>query len=287
MIWYPYQQMKTMKAPFQIVDAQGVYLRTPEREMIDSVSSWWSVIHGYKHPTLTRAIQDQAGKFCHVMLGGLTHEPVQKLSAKLEQWLPGDLDCCFFSDSGSVAVEVSLKMALQYYMNRGDKSRTKVLALEHAYHGDTFKAMEVGDDEDYHFVLEAYGEKTDVIHIPTRIDALEEAFVEKDIIRYFGHHRADFFSKLIHFIIALGLEQVVEHTFYALQQKTRAVKSGYRVLESGSIGAIYDSVNLGIVLCNCSLKSGLVIRELYLAELYYAILILRRCKQRVLTCGAG
>ena len=172
MIWYPYQQMKTMKAPFQIVDAQGVYLRTPEREMIDSVSSWWSVIHGYKHPTLTRAIQDQAGKFCHVMLGGLTHEPVQKLSAKLEQWLPGDLDCCFFSDSGSVAVEVSLKMALQYYMNRGDKSRTKVLALEHAYHGDTFKAMEVGDDEDYHFVLEAYGEKTDVIHIPTRIDAL-------------------------------------------------------------------------------------------------------------------
>ena len=120
MIWYPYQQMKTMKAPFQIVDAQGVYLRTPEREMIDSVSSWWSVIHGYKHPTLTRAIQDQAGKFCHVMLGGLTHEPVQKLSAKLEQWLPGDLDCCFFSDSGSVAVEVSLKMALQYYMNRGE-----------------------------------------------------------------------------------------------------------------------------------------------------------------------
>ena len=123
-----------------------------------------------------------------------------------------------------------------------------------------------------------------VIH---SFDALEEAFVEKDIIRYFGHHRADFFSKLIHFIIALGLEQVVEHTFYALQQKTRAVKSGYRVLESGSIGAVNDSVNLGIVLCNCSLKSGLVIRELYLAELYYAILILRRCKQRVLTCGAG
>ena len=121
MIWYPYQQMKTMKAPFQIVDAQGVYLRTPEREMIDSVSSWWSVIHGYKHPTLTRAIQDQAGKFCHVMLGGLTHEPVQKLSAKLEQWLPGDLDCCFFSDSGSVAVEVALKMALQYYVNQNNR----------------------------------------------------------------------------------------------------------------------------------------------------------------------
>ena len=178
MIWYPYQQMKTMKAPFQIVDAQGVYLRTPEREMIDSVSSWWSVIHGYKHTTLTRAIQDQAGKFCHVMLGGLTHEPVQKLSAKLEQWLPGDLDCCFFSDSGSVAVEVALKMALQYYVNRNRMKRTKVLSLTHAYHGDTFKTMEVGDDEDYHFILEAYGPKQYVYHIDTDIPSLEKSFQE-------------------------------------------------------------------------------------------------------------
>ena len=110
------------------------------------------------------------------MLGGLTHEPVRKLAEKLQEWLPGDLDYCFFSDSGSVAVEVALKMALQYYVNRGDWKRTKVLSLTHAYHGDTFKAMEVGDDEDYHFILEAYGEKKDVIHIPTRIDALEEAF---------------------------------------------------------------------------------------------------------------
>ncbi len=176
MIWYPYQQMKTMKEPFKIIDAQGVYLYTEERRMIDSVSSWWSVIHGYKHPVLTEAIQSQAGRFSHVMLGGLTHEPVQKLADKLEAWLPGDLDYCFFSDSGSVAVEVALKMALQYYVNRGELKRTKVLSLTHAYHGDTFKAMEVGDDEDYHFILEAYGEKRNVIHIPTEIDVLEEAF---------------------------------------------------------------------------------------------------------------
>lgn len=144
--------------------------------MIDSVSSWWSVIHGYKHPVLNEAIKSQLDRFAHVMLGGLTHEPVQKLSGKLAQWLPGDLDYCFFSDSGSVAVEVALKMALQYYVNRGDWKRTKVLSLRHAYHGDTFKTMEVGDDEDYHFILEAYGEKKDVIHIPTEIPALEEAF---------------------------------------------------------------------------------------------------------------
>ncbi len=176
MIWYPYQQMKTMRQPYKILDAQGVYLYTQDQKLIDSVSSWWSVIHGYKHPVLTRAITEQARRFSHVMLGGLTHEPAQLLSDKLAQWLPGDLDYCFFSDSGSVAVEVALKMALQYYMNQGERRRTKVLSLTHAYHGDTFKAMEVGDDEDYHFILEAYGEKRDVIHIPTRIDALEEAF---------------------------------------------------------------------------------------------------------------
>lgn len=174
MIWYPYQQMKTMKPPYEIIDAKGVYLYTKDNQMIDSVSSWWSVIHGYKHPVLTEAIKNQADQFSHVMLGGLTHEPVQKLSKKLEEWLPGDLNYCFFSDSGSVAVEVALKMAMQYSINRKE-NRTKVLALEHAYHGDTFKTMEVGDDDDYHF---AFGEKKDVVHIPTTIDALEQAFLE-------------------------------------------------------------------------------------------------------------
>ncbi len=176
MIWYPYEQMKTMKAPYSVVDAEGVFLYTKDRKLIDSVSSWWSVIHGYKHPVINRAIEEQLHRFAHVMLGGLTHEPVQALSDKLQSWLPGDLDCCFFSDSGSVAVEVALKMALQYYINRGETGRTKILALEHAYHGDTFKTMEAGDDEDYHFVLKAYGKSPHVIHIPTSIPALEEAF---------------------------------------------------------------------------------------------------------------
>lgn len=178
MIWYPYEQMKTMKAPYKIVDAQGVWLYTEDQKMIDSVSSWWSVIHGYKHPELNQAIISQVEKFSHVMLGGLTHEPVQRLSEKLQSFLPGDLDYSFFSDSGSVAVEVALKMALQYYMNRGEEQRTMILALEHAYHGDTFKTMEAGDDEDYHFVLKAYGTSKYVVHIPTEIEALEQAFAQ-------------------------------------------------------------------------------------------------------------
>lgn len=167
-----------MKEPYKIIDADGVYLYTEDNKMIDSVSSWWCMIHGYKNKEITEAIKNQADNFSHVMLGGLTHDPVQKLSNKLKEFLPGDLDYCFFSDSGSVAVEVALKMALQYYVNRGDWKRTKVLSLTHAYHGDTFKTMEVGDDEDYHFILEAYGEKKYVYNIDTNIEALEKAFKE-------------------------------------------------------------------------------------------------------------
>lgn len=179
MIWYPYEQMKTMKAPIKIKDAEGVYLYTEDdKKLIDSVSSWWSVIHGYSNPVLNKAITDQLNHFAHVMLGGLTHEPVEKLSKKLEEWLPGDLDYCFFSDSGSVAVEVALKMALQFNTNRGS-DRSIILALEHAYHGDTFKAMEVGDDEDYHFAFGDNNEKKKgVIHIKTEIADLEKAFKE-------------------------------------------------------------------------------------------------------------
>ena len=178
-VWYPYEQMKTALPHKKIVDAKGVHLYTDKGEdLIDSVSSWWSVIHGYNNPEINKAITDQLAHFAHVMLGDLTHDAVEKLGAKLKDWLPGDLDYCFFSDSGSVGVEVALKIALQYNTNRGSK-RKKILALEHAYHGDTFKAMEVGDDEDYHFAFGNNNEKKkDVIHIPTEIPALEKAFEE-------------------------------------------------------------------------------------------------------------
>ena len=176
MIWHPYQQMKNMKEPYKVEKAEGVYLYTDKGKVIDSVSSWWSTIHGYNNSEINEAIENQLKKFAHVMLGGLTHEAAEKLSNKLADMLPGDLDYCFYSDSGSVAVEVALKMALQYFMNKGETQRTMVLALKNAYHGDTFKAMEVGDDEDYHFVLKAYGESKNVVPIPTETGALEDAF---------------------------------------------------------------------------------------------------------------
>lgn len=176
MIWYPYEQMKTMKMPYKVHDARGVYLHTDKGDMIDSVSSWWSVIHGYNHPELNEAIISQVNKLSHVMLGGLVSDATERLADKLSTFLPEDLDYCFFSDSGSVAVEVAIKMALQYFVNKNNLKRTKVLSLQHSYHGDTFKTMEIGDDEDYHFVLKAYGKSENVINIPTEISALEEAF---------------------------------------------------------------------------------------------------------------
>lgn len=176
MIWYPYEQLKTMKEPIKVKDAEGVYLYTEDKKLIDSVSSWWSVIYGYKNKELNEAIKKQVDNFSHIMLGGLTHEPVEKLSNKLKEFLPGDLDYPFFSDSGSVAVEVALKMALQFYVNQGINDRTMILSLTNSYHGDTFKTMEVGDDEDYHFVLNAYGKSPYVVHVPTEISALEEVF---------------------------------------------------------------------------------------------------------------
>lgn len=177
MIWYPYTQMKTMAPPIKIASAKGAHLYTEDgHDLIDSISSWWSVIHGYNNPVINDAIKEQLDKFAHVMLGGLTHDSVQKLSDKLAEWLPGDLNYCFFSDSGSVAVEVALKIAFQFNTNRGS-DKNIILALEHAYHGDTFKAMEVGDDEDYHFAFGNSNEKKQgVVHIPTEIPALENAF---------------------------------------------------------------------------------------------------------------
>ncbi|SET83626.1 adenosylmethionine-8-amino-7-oxononanoate aminotransferase [[Clostridium] aminophilum] len=177
-IWYPYTQMKNMKEPYHIIDAEGVYLYTEDSKLIDSASSWWCMIHGYKNPEITEAIKRQADKFCHVMLCNLTHDGALNFSRELADFLPGDLNHVFFSDSGSVSVEVALKMALQYYVNDAVRrethnERTKVLSLTHSYHGDTFKTMEIGDDEDYHF---AFPEKKGVTHINTEIDELENAF---------------------------------------------------------------------------------------------------------------
>lgn len=174
MIWYPYTQMKTMDEPIKIIGAEGIYLHTETQKLIDTTSSWWSVIHGYNNPELNAVLKEQIDVFSHVMLGGLTHDPAEKLSKKLKDMLPGDLNYCFYSDSGSVAVEVSLKMAIQYFFNQNKPLKKGIVALEDAYHGDTFKTMAVGDDEDYHL---AFPEKEGVYHIKPDDASLESILI--------------------------------------------------------------------------------------------------------------
>lgn len=176
MIWYPYEQMKTMKTPYKVIKAKGVYIYTEDKKLIDSVSSWWSAIHGYSNEEINEAAIRQINNFSHVMLGGLNHDPALQLAGKLQEVLPGDLDHVFFSDSGSVAVEVSLKMAIQYYNNKGMDEKKEIIALKEAYHGDTFKAMAVGDDADYH---KAFPEKEGIYHINPKTKELEEVLKKK------------------------------------------------------------------------------------------------------------
>jgi len=143
-VWHPYTQMKTAPRPLEIVRGQGVYLYTADgRKLLDGISSWWVNIHGHSHPRLNQAIADQAKMLEHVIFAGATHEPAVELAERLVGILPAGLAKIFYSDNGSTAVEVAVKMALQYWRNRGQPSRQRILALDHAYQGDTIGAMAV------------------------------------------------------------------------------------------------------------------------------------------------
>lgn len=145
-IWHPYSSMTERPPIFLVESAEGVRLRLADgRELIDGMSSWWSVIHGYNHPVINQAIRDQLEKTSHVMFGGLTHEPATRLAEKLIDLTPDALQQVFFSDSGSVAVEVAIKMAIQYWHAQGSSDKNKMLTIRSGYHGDTFAAMSVCD----------------------------------------------------------------------------------------------------------------------------------------------
>ncbi|HEY4323436.1 MAG TPA: adenosylmethionine--8-amino-7-oxononanoate transaminase [Mucilaginibacter sp.] len=142
-IWHPYTQMKTTPPPVAIVKGEGACLFDENgKKYIDAVSSWWVNIHGHAHPYIAKKVSEQLTKLEHVIFAGFTHEGAVELAERLLEILPGNQQKAFYSDNGSTAVEVALKMCLQYWHNRGE-SRTKILAFKNAYHGDTFGAMAV------------------------------------------------------------------------------------------------------------------------------------------------
>lgn len=148
-VWFPYTQLKTAEPNLSIETGQGEYLITQNGDqLIDGIASWWCAIHGYNHPRLNMAITEQLSKISHVMLGGLTHDPVEKLAKKLVEITPNGLSHVFFSDSGSVGVEAALKMAWQFWKNQNNSHKKSFISLQHSYHGDTLGAMSVSDPEE-------------------------------------------------------------------------------------------------------------------------------------------
>ena len=148
-VWRPYCQMKTARPPLPVVATRGSRLILEDgRELVDGLASWWTACHGYNHPHIADALRRQIDALPHVMFGGLAHAPAYRLAKRLAGVLPGDLDHVFFAESGSVAVEIAMKMALQYQINRGVAGRTRFLAFRGGYHGDTLATMTVCDPEE-------------------------------------------------------------------------------------------------------------------------------------------
>src|SRR5438876_8895197 len=155
-IWHPYTQEATELPPIPIDRGKGAYLYTRDgRRLIDGISSWWVNLHGHGHPVIVKAIAEQARKLEHVIFAGFTHEAAEELAERLAVILPAELDRVFYSDNGSTAVEVALKIAIQYWYNRGESKKYRIVALEHAYHGDTIGAMSVSADSPFTAAFES------------------------------------------------------------------------------------------------------------------------------------
>lgn len=177
-LWMPYTQMKTTSAPLPVVRTDGVRLYLDDgRELIDGTSSWWTAAHGYNHPHIRQAVVKQLEAMPHVMLGGLVHEPACTLARRLAEMTPGDLGHVFFCESGSVSVEIAMKMAVQYWINQGQKGRTRFVSFRGGYHGDTLATMSICDpDEGMHSLFKgAIAEQllTDLPSTPEKAEAFD------------------------------------------------------------------------------------------------------------------
>jgi adenosylmethionine-8-amino-7-oxononanoate aminotransferase len=183
-IWHPYSSVKQPGQIHEVVSAQGVYLTLSDgRQIIDGMSSWWSAIHGYNHPELNQAAKNQIDDMAHVMFGGLTHPPAVELARKLIDLTADPLQYVFFADSGSVAVEVAIKMAIQYWFAREKTQKQKILTLRNGYHGDTFGAMSVSDPENgMHNMFEQVVAKQ--IFAPAPTCQRDEDWQESDIAEF-------------------------------------------------------------------------------------------------------
>ncbi len=230
-VWHPYAPLEGALPPYPVKNAQGVHLTLEDgRQLIDGMSSWWSVIHGYNHPVINAAAKAQLDVMSHVMFGGLTHRPAAELAARLITLTPEPLTRVFFCDSGSVSVEVAIKMAIQYWHSKGQPSKQRMLTIRRGYHGDTCGAMAVCDPETgmHHLFAEA---------LPKHLFA-EAPTVTKDV-DWRDEDIADFRNLIKHNhseIAAVILEPLVQGAggmrFYAPEylRQVRSLCDSYEVL---------------------------------------------------------
>ena len=199
-VWLPYAQMKTALPPLPVVQTHGTRILLADgRELVDGIASWWTACHGYNHPHIAQAVEAQLKSMPHVMFGGLVHEQALRLAQRLAGLLPGELKRVFFSDSGSVAIEVAMKMAAQYWANTGAREKTRFVSFKGGYHGDTSGAMSLSDpDTDIHTTLRGASTDNYVVSLPRDDDRAAIAELEA------------LFDKHSHMIAAIVVEPLVQ-----------------------------------------------------------------------------
>ncbi len=239
-IWHPYSAIGKQATLFHVDTAQGCKLTLKDgRQLIDGMASWWSVIHGYNHPVLNDALHKQIDKMSHVMFGGLTHDPAIQLAEKLIHLTPAPLQTVFFADSGSISVEVAMKMAIQYWTSQGVMNKQHFIALERGYHGDTFAAMSVCDPVNGMHSL--FNQALMKQHfVPAPVSPFGQPCTEADLhalkTALEAHHQT---------VAAIILEPIVQGAggmrFYAADylRKARALADEYNVL------LIFDEIATG------------------------------------------
>ncbi|MET0001599.1 MAG: adenosylmethionine--8-amino-7-oxononanoate transaminase [Candidatus Thiodiazotropha lotti] len=239
-VWHPYSAIGADLPVYPVVSADGVRITLADgRELIDGMSSWWCAIHGYNHPQMNQAITEQAEQLAHVMFGGLTHQPATDLARKLIEITPESLQSVFFSDSGSVSVEVAMKMAIQYWHDKGEPENQRFLTIRKGYHGDTFGAMSLCDPETgMHSLFSEILPKQHFADAPTC---------------YFGHPckgdgakgLTDKLEQHHHEIAALVLEPIVQGTggmrFYSVEY----LKEVRRLCDQYGVLLILDEIATG------------------------------------------